>query len=147
MRKLSFALSLAGIAGVAACTVVPPNAGAVRTRAPDSATRRVWHWEATVTPVEKIEVPAPERYTLELEPGGAALLRADCNRGRGSYEIGDGQIKLGPIATTRMACPPGSLDGRYLADLARVTTFFVEGGTLYLELPMDSGTMRFGRGK
>ena len=46
-----------------------------------------------------------------------------------------------------MACPPGSLDGRYLADLARVTTFFVEGGTLYLELPMDSGTMRFGRGK
>ena len=30
-----------------------------------------------------------------------------------------------------------------MRDLQRVTSFFVEDGTLYLELPYDSGTMRF----
>ena len=95
MRKLSFALSLAGIAGIAACTVVPPNAGAVRTRAPDAATAPRLALGSDRHARREDRGPAPERYTLELEPGGAALLRADCNRGRGSYEIGDGQIRLG----------------------------------------------------
>jgi hypothetical protein len=30
-----------------------------------------------------------------------------------------------------------------MRDLQRVSSFFVEGGELYLELPADSGTMRF----
>jgi hypothetical protein len=46
-----------------------------------------------------------------------------------------------------MACPPGSLDSRYLKDLQRATIFFVEGGKLFFDLPADSGTMRFARGK
>jgi hypothetical protein len=46
-----------------------------------------------------------------------------------------------------MACPSGSLDSRYLRDLQRATIFFVEGGKLFLDLTMDSGTMRFARGK
>ena len=72
-------------------------------------------------------------------------MRADCNRGTGSYQIGEGTIAFGPIAMTRMACPPGSLDARYLRDLQRATSFFVEGGNLFLELPADSGTLRFRR--
>jgi heat shock protein HslJ len=97
--------------------------------------------------VEQIGTANPERYTLELQPGGAVLVRADCNRGRGSYKISEGRIEFGPIATTRMACPPGSLDSRYLKDLQRATIFFVEGGKLFFDLPADSGTMRFARGK
>ena len=30
-----------------------------------------------------------------------------------------------------------------LRDLQRVVSFFVDNGTLYLELPYDSGTMKF----
>jgi heat shock protein HslJ len=144
-RLLAF--SITGLLALAGCSAVPQDKGAARVRTPEAATGRVWQWEATVTPVEKISVPAPERYTLELQPGGVALLRADCNRGRGNYEIGEGRIKFGPSATTRMACPPGSLDSRYLKDLQQATLFFVEGGQLFLDLPMDSGTMRFAPAK
>ena len=51
----------------------------------------------------------------------------------------------GPLASTRMACPPGSQDAHYAAYVGRVTSFFLEGSRLYLELPIDSGTMRFRR--
>ena len=42
-----------------------------------------------------------------------------------------------------MACPEDSLDGPFTRDLQRAVSFFVEKGNLYLELPADSGTMRF----
>jgi heat shock protein HslJ len=146
MRRL-LTLSLTGLVSLAGCSAAPPGQGDARLRTPDAVLGTLWQWEATVTPVETIGSANPERYTLELQPGGVVLVRADCNRGRGSYEIGEGRIKFGAIAATRMACPPGSLDGRYLRDLQRATLFFVEGGKLYLDLPMDSGTMRFARGK
>lgn len=146
MRHRLLTLSFTGVVALAGCSAVPQGQGAARVRTPDAAAG-AWQWETTVTPVETIGSGNSERYTLDLQPGGVALVRADCNRGRGTYEIGEGRIKFGPIATTRMACPPGSLDGRYLKDLERATTFFVEGGKLFLELPVDSGTMRFARGK
>ena len=146
MRYCLLTLCVTGLVALAGCSAVPHDKGAARVRTPEAASG-VWHWETTVTPVERIGTANPERYTLELQPGGVALVRADCNRGRGSYEISEGRIKLGPIATTRMACPPGSLDSRYLKDLQRATIFFVEGGKLFFDLPVDSGTMRFARGK
>jgi heat shock protein HslJ len=146
MRQRLLTLSVTGLVALASCSAVPPGQGGDRVRSPDAATG-LWHWEATVTPVETIGTANPERYTLELQSGGVALVRADCNRGRGTYETGEGRIEFGAIAVTRMACPPGSLDRRYLKDLQRATIFFVEGGKLYLDLPMDSGTMRFARGK
>lgn len=130
---------------LAGCAAAPPGGTPARTRSPDAATGKVWQWERTVTPVETIGSAAPERYTLELGADGRAAIRADCNRGSGGYKIGEGTIAFGPIATTRMACPPGSLDTRYLRDLQRATSFFVEGGNLYVELPVDSGTLRFRR--
>jgi len=147
MLHRNLVLLAAGFVTLAGCTAAPQDKGATRMRSPEAVTGRVWQWEATVTPVEKITVPTPARYTLELQPGGAALVLADCNRGRGSYEIGEGTLKLGAIAVTRMACPPGSLDSRYLRDLGRATIFFVEGGRLFLDLPMDSGTMHFAPAK
>jgi len=146
MRYCLLTLSLTGFVALAGCSAAPHDKGAARVRTPEAAIG-VWHWEATVTPVETIGTANPERYTLELQPGGAVLVRADCNRGRGSYKISEGRIEFGPIATTRIACPPGSLDSRYLKDLQRATIFFVEGGKLFFDLPLDSGTMRFARGK
>jgi heat shock protein HslJ len=146
MRYRLLALCVTGLVALAGCSAVPSGQGGDRVRTPEAAVGQ-WQWEATVTPVEQIGTANPDRYTLELQPGGSALVRADCNRGRGRYEIGEGRIKFGAIAVTRMACPPGSLDGRYLKDLARATTFFVDGGKLFLELPVDSGTMRFARAK
>jgi hypothetical protein len=41
------------------------------------------------------------------------------------------------------ACRPDSLDTRFGRELGAATRFFVEGGKLYLDLPVDDGTMRF----
>jgi heat shock protein HslJ len=128
---------------LAGCAIPPGDGKRVPVRAPSAATGQVWHWTGTVAPAETVESPAPEHYTLELAPNGRLLVRADCNRGTGSFRIGAGTIALGPIATTRIACPPGSLDARYLADLQRAAAFFVAGGVLHLVLPEDAGTMRF----
>jgi len=102
-----------------------------------------WQWVRTVTPVELIEVSAPERYTLLLQADGRAEVQFDCNSGGGSYEIIGHRLSFGPLAATRMACPPDSQDAVFSKQLGEVTTYFVNDGILYLEMPMDSGTMRF----
>ena len=104
---------------------------------------KTWQWESTITPIEKITVLNPERYTILLTAGGKAKVRLDCNRGGGDYKISKGKFSFGPFLSTRMACPPDTLDGSFMRDLQRVTSFFVENGNLYLELPLDSGTMKF----
>jgi heat shock protein HslJ len=136
---LLLALCLAG------CAAGLGDGMPLRTRTPDAVTSKVWRWEGTITPTETLESPAPDRYTLELASNGRLLVRADCNRGMGSYQIAEGMLALAPIATTRMACPPGSLDARYLRDLQRASAFFVEDGRLSIELPADAGTLHFRR--
>ena len=114
----------------------------VRIRDPQSVLAITWQWVSTLTPVEKITVSAPERYTIQLAEGKARI-RFDCNRGGGDYMISEGKLSFGPLICTRMACPEDSLDGPFIRDLQRVSSFFIENEELYLELPADSGTMRF----
>ena len=68
-------------------------------------------------------------------------VRADCNRGNGSYQR-DGNA-IGPIALTRMMCPPGSRDAEFLKGLANVSGMLFRGSDLMLTLKVDSGSMRF----
>ena len=104
---------------------------------------KTWQWESTTNPVEKIVVAAPERYTVWLGADGRAQMRFDCNRGGGGYEISPGRLSFGPLMSTRMACPPDSQDNIFMRDLQRVASFFLQDDRLYLELPYDSGTMKF----
>jgi heat shock protein HslJ len=104
---------------------------------------KVWQWQETITPVEKMTAPNPERYTILLTGDGKLQALFDCNSGGGTYKISEGKLSFGPLVSTRMACPPGSLDGPYMRDLQRVVSFFIQNANLYLELPFDSGTMRF----
>jgi heat shock protein HslJ len=140
LRTILVAFLFMWIAGCAAKDGAHP---AVRSRDPQVVLGRTWQWLETVTPVEKITVPNPERYTILLTDGGKLQARFDCNSGGGAYKISEGKLSFGPLVSTRMACPPGSLDGRYMRDLQRVVSFFIENSNLYLELPLDSGTMRF----
>jgi heat shock protein HslJ len=114
-----------------------------RSTDPRSILNRTWQWESTMTPVERISVPDPQRYTVLLTEDGKLQARFDCNRGGGNYEISEGRLSFGPLVSTRMACPPDSLDGPFMRDLQRVVSFFIQDGCLYLELPADRGTMRF----
>ena len=105
-----------------------------------------WQWESLVTPVETIKPERPELYTLRFERTGRVAVRADCNTGGGSYTVSAGRrITFGTIALTRAACPPGSLSNRFARDVSRVSSYFIRDGALFLEMPVDSGTLRFRR--
>jgi len=132
---------LAGWVAAACATASSVQGG--RSTDPQVILNKTWQWESTITPVEKIAVPAPERYTIILQADGRAQVRFDCNRGGGEFKISPGKLSFGPLLSTRMACPPDSLDSAFMRDLQRVVSFFVDSGTLYLELPYDSGTMKF----
>ncbi len=125
---------------IAACVAYGQTS---RSTDPQAVLEKGWQWEQTITPVEKTTVPGPERYTIFLAKDGKLQARFDCNRGGGDYKISAGKLSFGPLISTRMACPPDSLDALYMKNLQRVVSFFVQDGHLYLELPYDSGTMHF----
>jgi len=141
MRILSMALLGMAIVSFAATGVLPDQN--TRSTDPLSVLNKTWQWVSTITPVEKITVLEPERYTILLKADGKAQIRCDCNRGGGEVQISPGKLSFGPLMSTRMACPSDTLDGPFMRDLQRVASFFVQDGLLYLELPYDSGTMKF----
>ena len=158
-RRLSLPLAAlvlaAGSIALAGCSSSP------QTRAADSTTTAAapapaeapaltgnpWHWVATQTPVEWIVADDPAKYTIQFVADGSAILRADCNRGRGTYTTTpERALGFGPMAMTRAMCPPGSLDTKFLQQLNNAASYFFRGDTLYVDQKMDSGTMRFVRG-
>jgi heat shock protein HslJ len=69
-----------------------------------------------------------------------------CNRYTGQVQDkGPGAITIGPIASTKMACPSPAMDveGRYFATLAEATQYRFHGSRLVLSGP--SGELTFER--
>jgi para-nitrobenzyl esterase len=92
----------------------------------------------------KVEPDDRTKYTLTFEPDGVVVARIDCNRGRGSWKSDEpGQLVLGPLALTRMMCPPGSMHDRVAADFGAVRAYAVKGGHLFLSLMADGGTYEY----
>lgn len=85
-----------------------------------------------------------DRYTLVLRTDGSAALRADCNRGSGRWDSNaPGQIRFGPIASTRALCASPSLSQKYLAQFEGVRSYIVERGRLYLATMADGAIIEF----
>ena len=102
-----------------------------------------WHWQRSQLADGRTVVAAgPERYTLRFEGGGRVLVRADCNRGSGAYEVNGNAMKFAPIALTRMGCPPGTQDAEFMQALSKAASYNIADGELVLTLS-DGGTMRF----
>jgi heat shock protein HslJ len=105
-----------------------------------------WYWRRTSMNDDAQFVPNdPRRYTVQFVEGGRLAVLADCNRGTGTYTLEGRTIEISRLATTRMACPAGSLDARFLGGLNEVSSYSVQAGILLLELKHHSGTMRFSR--
>jgi len=135
--------AIAAAMSVTACSGAPAAVEGPVPTAQAGIVGVTWEWVATVTPVERIDVADPSRYTLLLEPDGRAQVLFDCNQGGGDYELSPGRLSFGPLVSTMMACPPDTQDAEFTRDLQRVSSYFVRAGELYLELPYDSGTMHF----
>jgi len=106
-------------------------------------TGTVWRWTETIAGNGSIRPDAPEHYTLEFQPGGMIAVRADCNRGSGSYLLNGDVLTFGPLAMTRAMCPPGSKDSEFLRDLAAVQGQQFRGADLVLTLKAGAGSMIF----
>jgi heat shock protein HslJ len=104
----------------------------------------VWTWLSTQTRDGGGVVPeGRERYTVEFRPGGTVSVRADCNRGTGTYTRNGHALRIGPIALTRMACPADSREAEFVKGLAAVAGHSMVGSDLVLTLKPDGGSMRF----
>jgi heat shock protein HslJ len=80
-----------------------------------SLTDTIWHWQRSLYSNDTENVPAdPDRYTLTLKPDGRVNIRADCNRGGGTYTLNEKKISVTITHTTRAACSPGSLEQPYI---------------------------------
>jgi heat shock protein HslJ len=85
----------------------------------------------------------PSLYTLTFGDDGRVAVRADCNSGSGSYTVTGSQITIGPVATTRVACPPGSLYDQFMQAIEAANSFTFSEGQLLLVWPEDGGTLVF----
>lgn len=100
--------------------------------------------------IQKLEtkivgVDDPNKYTLELLPDGNVRIRADCNRGFGTYRMTGREISFNKTAYTRAACPPGSLFDVYTQTLEQANSYVVEGGNLYITYGTDGGILKFAK--
>jgi len=103
-----------------------------------------WKWAQTIYNNDTMTVPAePDLYTVMLHRDGTVDVRADCNRGGGTYVNKGGSISINITHTTMAMCPPGSLEGEFLRNLDAAAAYFMAEGDLYLDLKFDTGTMKF----
>jgi heat shock protein HslJ len=111
-----------------------------------SLTDAIWRWQGTVYNNDTESVSAdPDRFTLTLQSDGKVSIRADCNRGGGTYILDEKKLSITITHTTRAACPPGSLEKPYIRDLNGVAGWFFKEGDLYLDIKFDTGTMKFSK--
>jgi len=83
-------------------------------------------------------------YTLEFSADGRAAMRADCNRGTGSWTSeSPGQLQFGPIAATRAMCPPGSLSDKFLSQFEWVRSYVLSEGNLFIATLADGAIIEF----
>ncbi len=140
------ALPQAGLKPADAPSALPANAAPPDiSAASNEIVGPAWQWRAAkLADGRTVDATAPERYTLTFQPGGRVLLRADCNRGSGGYEVSGNAMRFTPAALSRMACPPDSQDGTFIEQLGKVSAYAISGGELTLTL-RDGGAMRFSR--
>jgi heat shock protein HslJ len=121
------------------------DASIVAQPAPNDLAGRVWRWSGTTLNDGTKYIPDDrEKYTISFLSDGKASIKADCNSVQANYVTGAGQtltITLGP--STRVACPPGSLDAQFLQGLSNVGSYIMQGADLILALKFDSGSMKF----
>ena len=75
---------------------------------------------------------APETFVLKLENGSVSGAGA-CNRLMGSYTTGERRaLKIGPVASTKMACPNLDQEQQFLRALESTTHYDMDGPMLLL---------------
>jgi heat shock protein HslJ len=103
-------------------------------RTPDAALRET-HWVLRQLGSQKVTVPEnTSEAFLTLRANGNAEGNAGCNRFRGTFlSETPGELKFGPLMTTRMSCPAIETETNFSRALRETLTYRVEGDTLFLQ--------------
>jgi heat shock protein HslJ len=86
-----------------------------------------------------------DSFTMAFGKDGQVAAKLDCNRGTGPWRAepaagsSSGSITIGPLATTRMMCPPDPVGDRLARDVDTLRSYRLQDGRLYLMLPADAG--------
>ncbi len=131
---LRFAMVGLAAALTQSCATAPPG--------PLPADLAGTHWAAKTVAGARV----PEDVAVTLEFAGADRIggRAGCNRYMGPIALVDGRLRVGPLATTRMACPPPQMtvESAFLAALDGAQALRRDNGALVIEPPSGGGETR-----
>jgi len=131
---------------VALIIVMPISSQGACDEDKSSLTDAIWRWQKSVYNNDTESLPTdPDRYTLAMQLDGRVNIRADCNRGGGTYILDEKKLSITITHTTRAACSPGSLEQPYIRDLNGVAGWFLKEGDLYLDIKFGTGTMKFSK--
>ncbi len=107
-----------------------------------------WQWVSSTFKDGTVLTPGdPARYTFQLLPDGNALVQADCNFGTATYQETAAGFSFGPIGTTKMACPPDSLDSEFLGQIRNIERHQINDDGLTIYLLDEAGVMEFRAGE
>ena len=145
MHTLVRIAAMAGTVLLAACATSPETpAGLANTR---------WTLVAfapSSTPAAEVRPADSQRYRLDFQADGRLLAQVDCNRGSGTWQATpqtgqSGTLKLGPLALTRMMCPPDAIGQHWPQDVERIAGYRLVDGRLLLTVAASGGSYTWER--
>ena len=141
MSRLSICLLSASLA-LGACATGSPTPPAMSTL--EGTSWRLAAFQSGDDGAGALRPRAADQFTLSFGKDGRLAAKLDCNRGTGPWQAvaGDaksGTLSLGPVATTRMMCPPDPIGTRLVADLNALRAYRLQDARLYTSLPADAG--------
>lgn len=115
-----------------------------RAQLPANATLENTYWKLIELDGRPAQVLPGEREAHIVLYSGRASGSSGCNKLMGSYTLASGSLRIGPLASTRMACPPAMMaqEATLAAAFNRTSAYRVAGETLTL-LDGDTVLARF----
>ncbi|MFO1046822.1 MAG: META domain-containing protein [Geminicoccaceae bacterium] len=122
MRTIALALLACGMTG---CAAAPPPGPL-----PNDLVGTQWRAKT----VAGRAVPEDVIVSLGFPKAGQVAGRSGCNRYAGSIAVSDGRLVIGPLAMTRMACPPpqSEVEARFVATIDKVQRLERDNSALVL---------------
>jgi hypothetical protein len=103
-----------------------------------------WYWLGTMTPAGLVTPADAGVFNLEFLDGGQLAVQLDCNTGGATWRQSGRGVTIGPVRSSRKACPNPSEAERFGRQLPMVREARQSMGLLELGLG-DAGTMVLAR--
>jgi heat shock protein HslJ len=153
-RALGAALAAAAaIAGCALPAPAPTTGAGLPTQpapiqapaaAPPKLVGSSWYWLGTLTPAGLVAPADPGAFNVEILDGGQLAVQLDCNSGGATWTQSGAALTIGPVKSTRKACPLASEADRFGRQLPLVRAAKLGNGLLELSLG-EAGAMVMAR--